>query len=114
MYNRWSSEVNFITIYINEAHPIDEWHMYVDICFKQPKTLEDRSQIAHKYIEEEKFPIPLYLDLLTDECEAKYFAWPERLYVIQNQKIVFQGAKGPDGYKPELVDLWLESHRSQF
>jgi len=53
-------------------------------------------------------------NLLTDECEAKYFAWPERLYVIQNQKIVFQGAKGPDGYKPELVDLWLESHRSQF
>jgi len=110
MHSKWKNRVNFVSIYIMEAHPVDEWHIYTDICYKQPKTLEERTHIALKYVDEFHYEIPLVVDDMSNECERLYAAWPERFYVIQQHKVGFKGQMGPDGYKPSEVESWLQEH----
>ncbi|CAI9621335.1 unnamed protein product [Staurois parvus] len=42
-------------------------------------------------------------------CSAKYAALPERLYILQEGKIIYKGNMGPWGYKPEEVRSVLEN-----
>ena len=34
--------VCFAQVYVSEAHPVDEWKVYSDIDYCQPRTLEER------------------------------------------------------------------------
>ncbi len=42
MKERYGDHANFLTIYIKEAHPLDEWQMESNekenVCYPQPKT----------------------------------------------------------------------------
>jgi len=50
------------------------------------------------------------VDLMDNNCDKDYSAWPERFYIIQSGKIVFKGGKGPDGYHPEEIEEWLTQY----
>ena len=39
-----------------------------------------------------------------------YDCWPDRLYIVLDNTIVYQGGKGPFGYKPEEVKEYLENY----
>ena len=41
--------IQFMTMYISEAHPVDEWRMYSDIEYNQPKTVQERQRAAKLY-----------------------------------------------------------------
>ena len=45
-----------------------------------------------------------------DNAAARAFgAWPERLYVLApTGEVVYQGGKGPYGFKPEELDSFLQ------
>lgn len=114
MYERFKDHAEFLTIYIKEAHPDDEWQMDVnlkeDVCYVQPKTLEQRVAIANDFSRRFKYPLPLAVDTMDNAAEQAFAAWPERLYVIgEDGKIVYQGGLGPFDYKPEEVRAWLEA-----
>lgn len=49
----------------------------------------------------------LLVDTLTNEASLKYAAWPERLYIIVDDVIVYKGGPGPFGYVLEHVQKWL-------
>jgi len=49
---------------------------------------------------------------MKDEASNAYGAHPERLYIILDGKIVYQGGLGPMDYHPEEVDSWLEKYFS--
>jgi Iodothyronine deiodinase len=43
-----------------------------------------------------------------------YAAWPERLYVIdENGRIAYRGGMGPFNYKPAEVRAWLAERYGQ-
>jgi len=110
LWRKWSDRAYFLTVYIAEAHPKDEWHVYKTICFDQPKTLEAREELARKYIEATCSSIPTVLDTIDNNANELYAAWPERLYVVSDGKIAYKGAPGPDGYQPEEVEDFLKQH----
>jgi len=109
-YEKFKGIANFICVYIYEAHPIDEWNLYKGICYKQPKTLEDRTNMCQTYKNEHNVSFPCVADLMDNNTNSSYSAWPERLYIIQSGKIVFKGGKAPDHYHPEHINQWLAAY----
>jgi iodothyronine deiodinase-like protein len=104
--------VDFLTVYVREAHPTDEWQMKSnvkdDVCYAQPKTLEQRVAIAKDFTGRFKFPLPFGIDDMSNAADNAYAAWPERLYVIdETGHVAYRGGMGPFNYKPAEVRDWL-------
>jgi len=109
---KYSHKVDFLTVYIQEAHPADGWALKSnassDICYRQPKTLKSRIQIANIFVEKEKYEdIPFAVDDITNDASVQYQSLPERLYIIENGIITFRGGKGPNGYRLYEVIGWV-------
>jgi hypothetical protein len=104
--------VDFLTVYVREAHSTDEWQMKSnvkdDVCYAQPKTLEQRLTIANDFTKRFKFTLPFGIDDMSNAADMAYSAWPERLYVIdESGRIAYRGGIGPFSYHPAEVREWL-------
>lgn len=79
-----------------------------DVCYAQPKTIEQRVTIANDFIRRYHFPVPFGIDEMTNGANDAYAAWPERLYIIdENGRIAYKGGNGPFKYDPKEVRAWL-------
>jgi hypothetical protein len=112
IFNDYKDHADFLTVYVREAHPTDEWQMKSnvkdDVCYAQPRNLSDRLTIANDFTQRYKFPLPFGVDDMNNAANDAYAAWPERLYVIdENGKIAYRGGMGPFNYKPAEVRTWL-------
>lgn len=114
IYNDYKDRADFLTIYIREAHPTDEWRMASnekdkdDVCYVQPKTLDQRIAIANDFTKRFKFPLPFGVDEMNNAANDAYAAWPERLYVInESGHISYKGGNGPFKYDPKELRAWL-------
>ena len=112
MAAKWGDRARFLTIYIKEAHPEDEWQMDANekesVCYPQPKTLAQRVAIANDFVKRFDYRIPILVDGMDNRADALYAGWPERFYVVdEGGRIVFKGKPGPFGYHPEEVEAWL-------
>jgi hypothetical protein len=114
IYEDYKEHADFLTVYVREAHPTDEWQMKSnlkdkdDVCYAQPKTLEQRLAIANDFTKRFKFPLPFGIDDMSNAANDAYAAWPERLYVIdESGHIAYRGGIGPFNYNPAEVREWL-------
>jgi Iodothyronine deiodinase len=99
-------------VYVREAHPIDEWQMKSnvkdDVCYAQPKNLEQRVAIANDFVKRFQFPLPFGIDDMNNRANDAYAAWPERLYIVDERgRVVYRGGMGPFNYHPAEVREWL-------
>jgi hypothetical protein len=112
MHRKYGDRARFLTVYIKEAHPLDEWQMESNekesVCYPQPTTTGQRLRIANDFVKRFHWEIPLAVDTIENPANAAYAGWPERLYVIDEKGvIVYKGKPGPFGYHPEEVAEWL-------
>ncbi len=112
MYGRYSDRVNFVTVYIKEAHPQDEWQMPENekeaVCYPQPRSLSQRVAIANDFAKRFRYEVPLLVDDIDNRGNSLYAGWPERFYIVDARGvIVYKGKPGPFGYHPEEVEAWL-------
>jgi hypothetical protein len=112
IYDDYKEHADFLTVYVREAHPTDEWQMKSnvkdDVCYAQPKTLEQRMAIANDFTKRFKYPLPFGVDDMSNAAELAYAAWPERLYIIdESGHIAYRGGMGPFNYKPAEARDWL-------
>jgi hypothetical protein len=112
IYNDYKDHADFLTIYIREAHPTDEWQMKSnvkeDVCYAQPKTLEQRLAIGNDFTKRFSYAVPFGIDDMSNTANDAYSAWPERLYVIdESGHIAYRGGMGPFDYHPKEVRDWL-------
>jgi hypothetical protein len=56
-----------------------------DVCYVQPKTLEQRIAIANDFVQRLKYPVPFGIDDMTNAANDAYAAWPERIYIIDER-----------------------------
>lgn len=113
MAKEHAHHARFLTIYIREAHPTDEWQMSSNesegVCYPQPRTTGERVAIARDFVERSKYPIELAVDPIENPADAVYAGWPERLYVIDTEgRLAFKGELGPFGFDPDAVEAWLD------
>ena len=112
IYDDYKEHADFLTVYVREAHPTDEWQMKSnvkdDVCYAQPKTLEQRVAIANDFTKRFKYTMPFGIDDMSNAADAAYSAWPERIYIIdESGHIAYRGGMGPFNYKPEEARNWL-------
>ena len=114
MYERYGKTVQFVAVYIREAHPLDgvlperqsgtwltgtpERRLFIE----DPITPEERLALARRCEGEMRLGFPVVVDGLDDAVNTAYAAWPERLYLVDvDGTIVYQGGKGPMDFRPE-------------
>lgn len=113
LYDRHGAEVAFFIVYIREAHPEDGWILEAnrneDIALVDPTSLAERAAAADACVVRLRTRIPVLLDDVGDEVALAYGGWPDRLYLIgRDGRVAFQGARGPDGFKPEQLAAAIE------
>lgn len=120
---RYRDRVNFLGVYVREAHPTDGWHMESDAAagveLAQPKTYDERLSVAQQCQATLNYSMPLVVDEINDPVGNAYSGMPARLYVIDTEgKVAFKSGRGPFGFKPSelehaivmtLLDQTLES-----
>jgi len=112
IYNDYKEHADFLTVYVREAHPTDEWQMKSnfkdDVCYAQPKSLEQRVAIANDFTKRFHYPLPFGIDDMSNAANDAYAAWPERIYIIdEGGHIAYRGGIGPFYYKPAEARDWL-------
>jgi thyroxine 5-deiodinase len=107
------------TVYVEEAHPVDGWALpgaQTPITFRQPRSTEERCDIARTFVRRFDFRLPLVVDTIANAADMAFDAWPERLYVVVDGVIVYKvrrprwgggGAGGEGGGKWSHGSLWL-------
>ena len=115
LYQQFHQPVEFLVIYIREAHPVDGWDINSPNRILDPQTIEQRRQVAGECEQAMKYGIRTYVDEMHDPVMTAYAAWPERLYLIDKiGKIAYVGGEGPFGFKPselreaiaKLLEVW--------
>ena len=103
----------FLTIYIEEAHAQDEWYLPhspdagTKRCIKVHRDIHERLDAANRFVSDNQFPIELVCDSMEGNVVDRYRAWPERLYILVDGVVVYQGGQGPFGYNLPEVKKWL-------
>jgi len=120
LIKKWKHDVEFLTIYIAEAHTEDGWKLtnqYIndaeytnesDFSFSYAKNINERKKMAEWLINNKHLDMPLVLDTIEDYLLKAYNSWPIRLYIIDESKVVYCGEQGPFGYEPASVDMALK------
>lgn len=113
MYAKYRGEVEFLVVYIREAHPTDGWqvpqNVREEILFVQPKSIDDRRQVAKQMCSTLKLSLPAVIDGLDDKVNLAYAAWPDRLYLVgRDGTIAFKGGMGPQGFRPNELEAAIK------
>ncbi|CAJ1060372.1 type I iodothyronine deiodinase isoform X3 [Xyrichtys novacula] len=98
---------DFLVIYVAEAHSTDGWAFTNNYDINQHRNLEDRLSAARILVQKDPL-CPVVVDEMDNTAAIKYGALPERLYVLQDGKVVYRGDVGPWGYNPMEVRSLLE------
>jgi len=84
----------FVTIYIAEAHAVDEWPLGRHTKIKQHKTLDDRVNAAkslQELAQERKLNIgSIAVDDIDNKFTQLFACHPERFFVIYRGKLTFK------------------------
>lgn len=108
LYDQYRDRVDFLAVYILEAHPSDVWQMQSNlkdkVVFASPRNEDERSEIAGSCVRKLGIKFPAVLDDFSNVTEKAYTGWPDRIYLIdQNGRVVFKTRPGPFGFKPDLL-----------
>jgi len=112
LYNQFKDCVNFLTIYITEAHTRDEWPLGNDFCWKRPTTMEGRLALAKKFQKEMKYEIPMVVDAFDDPFNDYFSSWPERYYIIYKGKLAYKAMPEGEDYIWEELEQWIADYLS--
>uniref|UniRef100_A0A2K6RZQ5 Iodothyronine deiodinase n=1 Tax=Saimiri boliviensis boliviensis TaxID=39432 RepID=A0A2K6RZQ5_SAIBB len=107
----FSSVADFLIIYIEEAHASDGWAFKNNVDIRNHQNLQDRLQAAHLLLARSP-QCPVVVDTMQNQSSELYAALPERLYIIQEGRILYKGKSGPWNYNPEEVRDVLEKLHS--
>jgi hypothetical protein len=127
LYARFHQRVQFLTIYIREAHPVDGWWLgkglpglllklsrskaAMDVY--DPQTIEQRQAVAGQCEATLKYGIRTYIDEMDDAVNQAYAAMPTRLYLVGlDGRVVYAGGLGPFGFKPAELEAAIEQYLS--
>lgn len=113
MYRSRKSDVQFLRVYVREAHPVDdrgpsETNKKAGILLRQPKTLTERCEIAERCSTDLNLETPMVVDDIDNATGRAYGGWPDRLYIIDiNGQVAYQGGPGPFAFNPREMEQSL-------
>jgi hypothetical protein len=115
-YQKLNYPIDFILIYIREAHASDGWKFDGDnfSFVRNHRNINERldavRMMANMANITQDQNIHIYSDTMDDRTNHLFRAWPERLYVLHEGKILYRGQKGPSGYSIPSLDYFLKKN----
>ncbi len=111
IYNSYKSDIEFVSVYIREAHASDGWvspkNIRENINVTEPTTDDERTDVASVCQQMMDLQMPMLIDSIDNDAENKYISVPMRLFVIDSGgTLTYVGGEGPFGFKP---DEWEEA-----
>ncbi|XP_029419323.1 type I iodothyronine deiodinase isoform X1 [Nannospalax galili] len=85
----------------------DGWAFKNNVDIRQHQNLQDRLWAAHLLLARSP-QCPVVVDTMQNLSSQQYAALPERLYILQEGRILYKGKPGPWNYNPEEVRAVLE------
>uniref|UniRef100_A0A8C5V223 Iodothyronine deiodinase n=1 Tax=Microcebus murinus TaxID=30608 RepID=A0A8C5V223_MICMU len=85
----------------------DGWAFKNNVDIRNHRNLQDRLRAAHMLLARSP-QCPVVVDTMQNQSCRLYAALPERLYVLQEGRILYKGKPGPWNYHPEEVRAVLE------
>jgi Iodothyronine deiodinase len=115
MKRRYGDKVEFVGVYVREAHPIDGWRMesndQAGIAVAQPTTDGERTTVAARCCQSLNMTMPLVVDSIDDRVGNLYSGMPDRLYLIgRDGRVLYKGGRGPFGFKPGELEQSVIMH----
>jgi hypothetical protein len=116
LYQTYKDRVAFLLVYIREAHPDSELYTLKDgkeVLQKiaQTNTLEERTAVAQQCTAALKLTLPTVVDKEDNKVNQDYAGWPDRLVIVGTDgAIAYKGGPGPQGFKVNEVEQWLEKN----
>ncbi len=112
---RFEGQVQFVGVYVREAHPEDGWIMEsntsMGVKLPQPKSMTERESVAQTCSTKLDYSFPLLVDTMDDRVGSLYSGMPARAYIIgRNGNVVYQGGRGPFGFNPGEMEQSLIMH----
>jgi len=128
LYEEYHERVQFLNIYIREAHPKDGWWLgrrltktivkkyssKVSMEYYDPETIEERRAVAGDCETALEYGIRTYVDGMDDYVNRTYAAWPTRSYLVGiDGRILYAGKMGPTSLKPKELKEALDENLGQ-
>jgi Iodothyronine deiodinase len=125
LFEKYHRQVQFLSIYINEAHPVDGWWLgrgfwkwavklyspKVAMDINAHKTMEERRKAAGQCEDTLQYGIHTYVDEMDDSVSKAYAAYPTRLYLVGvDGKVVYAAGLGPFGFHPRELGEAIEKY----
>lgn len=114
LYQTYRDRVDFLLVYIREAHPDSliaipgpDGKKQLQVV-SQTESLEERLQNLRKFLSLTGITIPSVIDDYDNSVKRAYAAWPDRLYVVgADGNVVYKGRPGPFGFRVPELEEWL-------
>ena len=120
IYKQFREDVQFMMIYVREAHPTDKWWLaetklmlflsvmsndYPSYDTKEPESIEERRVVATACRSKLLEDMPVYVDNMDNKVDLTYVAWPTRVYFLGTDgKVKYDSGLGPYGLSPEDLE----------
>ena len=120
IYKKYRADVEFMMIYVREAHPTDKWWLaetklmrflsvasndYPSYDIEEPKSIGERRLAATACRTKLLEDMPVYVDNMDNKVDLTYVAWPTRVYFLSiDGKVKYDSGLGPYGLSPEELE----------
>lgn len=103
---KFQDKVQFLCVYIQEAHPSDGWQVEMnledEVIYDAPTTMDEREALAEVCMLKLALNMPMVVDDMEDTIDSAYNALPERLYLLDGEgRVQFKTVAGSHGFDPE-------------
>ena len=126
LYKKYRNDVEFMMIYVREAHPKDKWwlaetkfmrlisvlsndHPSYDLM--EPETIEERRSAATACRAKLLEDMPVYVDNMDNSVDLTYVGWPTRIYFLDKEgHVQYDSGLGPYGLSPEELQEEISTY----
>jgi hypothetical protein len=113
MAAKYKGKVEFLLVYIREAHPTDGWQVPANeregILIASAKTFEEKEEHASACVRTLGIKFTTLVDNMDNQVELNYAGWPDRLYLVgKDGRIAWKGGPGPQGFKPVELEAAIQ------
>jgi len=114
MAEKYKGQVEFLLVYIREAHPTDGWDSPANhrdnILITKATNYGEKEGYASACVRNLGIKFTTVVDKMDAEVESIYMGWPDRMYVVgRNGRIAWKGEPGPPGFKAPLLQAAIEA-----
>ena len=115
MAKRYADDVEFLLIYVREAHPDDTFrrspaNVRAGIDMTTANTMDEKTDNADVCVRELGIEFPTLVDNMDNKVELAYAGFPDRLYLIGTDgRIVYKSAPGPAGFIASQLETAIKN-----